>query len=164
MRYRHLLSLFAAVMIALSSAASWATPPQAQDTARRLYDRVMEEFKRRDYEAAMAGFRFFLELHGRSSLAPNAQYWIGECAYRMGRYKEAMTAFTAVVTNYPTSQKLAASTLKIGQSYDKLGDHEQSRLMYERVLTQYPGTPESEQAHKAIDTTTVADHGLAFSQ
>jgi len=49
---------------------------------------VMEEYKHRDYEAALAGFRFFLELHGQSSLAPNAQYWMGECQYRLGRYKE----------------------------------------------------------------------------
>ena len=56
-----------------------APPAQVQDTSRHLYDRVMEEFKHRDYEAALAGFRLFLELHGQTSLAANAQYWVGEC-------------------------------------------------------------------------------------
>ena len=41
----------------------FAAPPQPPDDSRRLYDRVMEEFRHKDYDAALAGFRFFLELH-----------------------------------------------------------------------------------------------------
>jgi tol-pal system protein YbgF len=128
-----------------------AAPAQVQDTSRHLYDRVMEEFKHRDYEAALAGFRLFLELHGQTSLAANAQYWVGECQFRMGRYKEALTAFYNVVSYYPLSPKLAASTLKIGQTYSRLKDHEKARLMYERVVDQYPDSPEAEVARKVIE-------------
>ncbi|MGA6827714.1 tol-pal system protein YbgF [Nitrospira sp. NS4] len=135
----------------LSTTPSLAAPSQLQDTSRRLYDRVMEEFKHRDYEAALAGFRFFIEVHGHSALAANAQYWIGECQYRMGRYKDALTAFYNVVSYYPLSQKLAASTLKIGQTYSKLGDQGKARMMYERVVDQYPDSSEAEVARKAID-------------
>ena len=116
----------------------WAAPSQVQDTSRHLYDRVMEEFKHRDYEAALAGFRLFLELHGQTSLAANAQYWVGECQYRMGRYKEALKAFYNVVSSYPLSPKLASSTLKIGQTYSKLKDHEKARMMFERVQGRIP--------------------------
>ncbi len=125
---------------------------QAKDTSRHLYDRVMEEFKHRDYEAALAGFRFFLELHGHTSLAANAQYWVGECQYRMGRYKEALKSFYNVVSYHPLSPKLAPSTLKIGQTYSKLNDHDKARMMYERVLEQYPDSPEAEIARRAIET------------
>lgn len=129
----------------------WAAPGQVQDTSRHLYDRVMEEFKHRDYEAALAGFRLFLELHGQTSLAANAQYWVGECQYRMGRYREALKAFYNVVSYYPLSPKLAASTLKIGQTYNKLKDQEKARMMFERVVDQYPDSPEAEVARKALD-------------
>ncbi len=128
-----------------------AAPQKAQDTSRHLYDRVMEEFRGRDYEAALAGFRLFLELHSSSALAANAQYWIGECQYRMRRYKDALTSFYNVVSYYPLSQKLPVSTLRIGQTYTKLADHEKARLMYERVIEQYPNSPESELAQKAIE-------------
>lgn len=130
---------------------TFAAPVQVQDTARHLYDRVMEEFKHRDYEAALAGFRLFLELHGQTSLAANAQYWVGECQYRMGRYKEALTSFYNVVSYYPLSPKLAASTLKIGQTYTRLKDHEKARMMYDRVVDEFPDSPEAELARKAID-------------
>jgi tol-pal system protein YbgF len=144
-----LLPILLTTTSSLSNA--WAAPAQVQDTSRHLYDRVMEEFKHRDYEAALAGFRLFLELHGQTSLAANAQYWVGECQFRMGRYKDALKAFYNVVSYYPLSPKLAASTLKIGQTYTKLKDYEKARMMFERVVDQYPDSPEAEVARKALD-------------
>ena len=139
------------VVILFSVIPSLAAQSQMHDTSRRLYDRVMEEFKHRDYEAALAGFRLFIEIHGQSALAANAQYWIGECQYRLGRYKEALNSFYNVVSYYPLSPKLAASTLKIGQTYTRLGDHDKARMMFDRVVDQYPDSSEAELARKAID-------------
>jgi tol-pal system protein YbgF len=145
--------VFSTIMtLGANPSSMWAAPAQVQDTSRHLYDRVMEEFKHRDYEAALAGFRLFLELHGQTSLAANAQYWVGECQYRMGRYKEALKAFYNVVSYYPLSPKLAASTLKIGQTYSKIKDAEKARMMFERVVDQYPDSPEAEVARKALET------------
>lgn len=135
----------------LSANMSIAAPNQMHDTSRRLYDRIMTEFKHREYEAALAGFRLFMELHSQSALAANAQYWIGECQYRMGRYKDALNSFYNVVMNYPLSPKLAASTLKLGQTYTKLGDHDNARVMFDRVVDQYPASSEAELARKAIE-------------
>ena len=124
---------------------------EQQYTSRHLYDRVMEEFKRGDYEAALAGFRFFIELHRESALAANAQYWIGECQYRLGRYKDALTSFYNVRSYNPASPKLAASAFKIGQTYSRLGEYERARLMFDRVLDQYPKGAEAALARKAIN-------------
>ena len=146
-----------AVLFSLNLAV--AAPSTGKDSTRNLYDRVMEEYKHRDYEAALAGFRFFLELHGQSSLAANAQYWMGECQYRLGRYKEALKSFYHVVSYYPLSPKLAASTLKIGQSYTRLKDHEKARTMFERVIDEYPESPEAELARKALDPAPMRDAG-----
>lgn len=132
------------------TAPLFAASANVPDTSRHLYDRVMEEFKHGDYEAALAGFRLFLELHRQSALAANAQYWIGECQYRLGRYKEALTSFSKVGSYDPASPKLAASAFKIGQTYSKLGEHEKARLMFDRVLDQYPNGSEAELARKAL--------------
>lgn len=145
------------IVVLFSLNLAVAAPSNMKDSSRHLYDRVMEEYKHRDYEAALAGFRFFLELHGKSSLAANAQYWVGECQYRLGRYKEALKSFNHVVSYYPFSQKIAASTLKIGQTYTRLKDHENARMMYERVVDQYPESAEAEVARKAIDAASIRD-------
>lgn len=136
------------------TAPSLAASTNVNDTSRHLYDRVMEEFKHGDYEAALSGFRLFIELHRESALAANAQYWIGECQYRLGRYKDALNSFYNVGTYNPVSPKLAASAFKIGQTYTRLGEYERARLMFDRVLDQYPNGAEAELARKAISVMT----------
>jgi tol-pal system protein YbgF len=126
-----------------------------QDTSRHLYDRVMEEFKRGDYEAALAGFKFFIELHRKSALAANAQYWIGECQYRLGRYKDALSSFSNVRSYDPMSQKLAASAYKMGQTYSMLGDYYKARMTFDQVLDHYPDGPEAALARKAIEAISL---------
>jgi tol-pal system protein YbgF len=121
-----------------------------QDTSRHLYDRVMEEFKQGDYEAALAGFRFFIALHPNAALTENAQYWIGECQYRLGRYEDALRSFSSVGSYDPLSQKRPASAFKVGQTYSMLGDYYRARLAFEEVIDQYPGGAEAQLARKAI--------------
>ncbi len=133
---------------------------QTQDASGRLYDRVMEEFRRKDYKAALAGFQLFLELHGQSALAANAYFWIGECQFRLGRYKEALASFYHVMSYYPLSSKLASAAWRIGQAYAKLGDHEKARIMYERVVNDYPDSTEAELARKALETLATKDDVL----
>jgi tol-pal system protein YbgF len=157
-----LISVIASVFLWTTFAT--AAPPQMQDTSRHLYDRVMEEFKHKDYEAALAGFRFFLEIHGQSSLAANAQYWIGECHFRLGHYKDALKSFYDVVSYYPLSPKLAASSLKIGQTYTKMKDYEKANMMYERVVDQYPDSAEAEIARKALDAAAARAEPAAQPQ
>ncbi|HTL62103.1 MAG TPA: tol-pal system protein YbgF [Nitrospira sp.] len=141
-------------MLFLISACWFATPllpasPAVHDSSRQFYDRVMEEFRHGDYEAALAGFRLFIELHRHSSLAASAQYWIGECQYRLGRYADALNSFDTV-RSYPANPKLAASAFKIGQTYSRLGEYKKAREMFDRVLEEYPHGAEAELARKAL--------------
>lgn len=139
----------------------FAAPLQPSDNSRHLYDRVMEEFRHKDYDAALAGFRFFLELHRQSALSANAQYWMGECQYRMGHFKDALESYYNVISYYPLSQKLAASTLKIAQIHARQGDRENAQLMYERVTEQYPDSAEAGVARKALETAAPRSESVA---
>ena len=133
------------------TAPSLAASTNVQDSSRHLYNRVMEEFTHGDYEAALAGFRLFIEVHRQSALAANAQYWIGECQYRLGRYQEALISFYHVRAFNPVSPKLAASVFKIGQTYSRLGDYHKARLMFDRVLDQYSEGAEAHLARQALN-------------
>ncbi|MFO0731690.1 MAG: tol-pal system protein YbgF [Nitrospiraceae bacterium] len=156
-RNRLLTQAFLSLLILGSLAPvsmGFAAQTQVADSSRRLYDRVMEEFRHKDYDAALEGFKLFLEIHGQSALAAHAQYWIGECQYRTGRYKDALGSFYNVISYYPLSQKHAASTLKIGQIYARQGNREKASLMFERVADQYPDSAEAEVARKALDAAS----------
>jgi tol-pal system protein YbgF len=149
----------ALVSMALLTSMLWfpartVSASEPQDVSRHLYDRVMVEFKQGDYEAALAGFRLFIELHRKSALAANAQYWIGECEYRLGRYKDALNSFSNVSSYGALSPKLAASAFKIGQMYF-YGDYYRARLTFDEVLDHYPGGAEAELARKAIHSMSL---------
>ncbi|WP_447973748.1 tol-pal system protein YbgF [Nitrospira sp. Kam-Ns4a] len=137
-------------------AAGLAAPPEADQPARHLYDRVMQEFQRQDYEAALAGFRFFLELHGDSPLAGSAQYWVGECEFRLGRYRDAIAAFERVRARFPKSPKLASALLKSALSHARLGQTRASQALLNRVLVEFPDRPEAQLARQALQSPDFA--------
>ncbi|MGH7233679.1 MAG: tol-pal system protein YbgF [Nitrospiraceae bacterium] len=141
--------LIVLIILVLSPSAVPAAPSKS-DPPKRLYDRVMKEFQERDYEAALAGFRFFLALHAKSPLASSAQYWIGECEFRLGRYREAIQSFELVLSRYPSSPKQASATLKKALTYEKLGQVNESRILLERIAVDFPNTQEAELAKKAL--------------
>ena len=152
-----LVWMFLVLSILWFPSTSSGASPTFPDESQQLYDRVMEEYKHGDYEAALAGFRLFIELHRQSPLSANAQYWIGDCQFRLGRYKEALDSFYNVRAYDPVSPKLAASAFKIGQTYSMLGDYHRARLMFDRVLDQYPNGPEAELARKAMNVMLAKD-------
>ena len=154
---RHLVWTCLIISILAFTAPSLAASTKGQDTSRHLYDRVMEEFTHGDYEAALAGFRLFIEVHRQSPLAANAQYWIGECQYRLGHYHDALDSFYNVRSYNPMSPKLAASAFKIGQTYARLGDYHKARLMFDRVLDQYSEGAEAHLARKALNVMPPRD-------
>jgi len=127
------------------------TTGRSDDPGRQLYDRVMAEVARQHYDAAAAGFRLFLELHPRSPLAPHADYWLGECEYRLGQYQDAIQAFDHALSRVPLDPQLApAAFLRKGTSYAKLGDESRSRNLLELLVVQYPTTQEAVLARQTL--------------
>ena len=70
---------------------------------------------------------------------------------------DALKSFADVMSNYPLSPKLPATTLKIGQTYTKLKDYDMARMMFDRVVDQYPDSAEAELARKAIEEITPSE-------
>jgi tol-pal system protein YbgF len=127
------------------------TSGRPDDPARQFYDRVMAEVTRQHYDAAAAGFRLFLELHPLSPLAPQADYWLGECEYRLGQYQEAIESFDHALSRVPLDPQLApAAFLRKGTSYAKLGDESRSRNLLELLVVQYPTTQEAVLARQTL--------------
>jgi tol-pal system protein YbgF len=71
-------------------------------------------------------------------LAPNARYWLGECYYAQGRFREAADEFQRCADDYPQTDKAADSLLKLSFSYDRLGDGPRAMSALDRLLGQYP--------------------------
>ncbi|HHK74463.1 MAG TPA: tol-pal system protein YbgF [Rhizobiales bacterium] len=84
------------------------------------YDQAYGLILRRDYKGAQRAFKAFLENYGNSSLAGNAQYWLGESYYARRQYRQAADAFLLGYTKYAKSGKAPGSLLKLGMTLFRL--------------------------------------------
>jgi tol-pal system protein YbgF len=85
-------------------------------------------------------FQEFLQQYPNGRYAPNADYWIGECLYAQGKYREALDYFQRVNANYPKHHKNADALLKAGMTMNRLGDKEGAKQMYRTLLAAFPNS------------------------
>lgn len=105
---------------------------------------------KKDYDTAITQFDDFLRTYPSSSLASNAQYWIGEGYFAKGEYKRAINEFQKVTDQYPKSEKVCASVLKQGIAFLELKDIESAKLFLTDVTKRCPKTKEATQARTRL--------------
>ncbi|MBI4402341.1 MAG: tol-pal system protein YbgF [Nitrospirae bacterium] len=118
----------------------------AGDSDKDAYEQALNAFKQGDLDGAMKGFSGFLVQHPASRLAPNAQYWLGECYYGKKEFEQAIEAFDRVKLDYPTSDKVPAALLKKGFAYLALKDQKRASSALRQVVDAYPKSPEAGKA------------------
>jgi len=97
--------------------------------------------QQRRYDDAAKAFSVFLKKYPNDSLAPNAQYWLGEANYVSQNNAEAQKAFELVVSRYPDSTKAPGALFKIGRLQQAAGKSNSARASFEKVLKDYPDSP-----------------------
>lgn len=90
--------------------------------------------------AALKAFKSFIKDYPKSSLVPNAWYWMAETHYVNGEYKQAIGNFREVIKNYPNSAKTPNAFLKVGYAQYALGEYSKARSTFKAVMSKYPGT------------------------
>src|SRR2546429_934754 len=57
-------------------------------------------------------FQDYLKYYGKTDLASNAQFYVGEIAYKQRNYQQAIAEYDKVLSNYPKSFKMAPALLQ----------------------------------------------------
>lgn len=136
-------------VVAAPGAATAATGNGAANTAaieQRAYDVALDQFKARNYAAAIASFNAFVKSYGKSPLAPSAHYWIGNSQFALKDYRAAIATQRQLVAAFPGNSKVPDALLNIATSQFELGDAAASRRTLEELIAKYP---QSEAAAKA---------------
>ncbi|MFA5073034.1 MAG: tol-pal system protein YbgF [Nitrospirota bacterium] len=108
-----------------------------------LYRQAKNDFDKKDYDLALAGFQNYLARFPKASQADKAQYWVGECYYVKKNFDKAIDAFSKVITSYPNSDKVAGAKLKIGYSYLNERNNSKARDYLNKVIKEHPTSKES---------------------
>jgi len=131
---------------------SYITPGSggvASESYKAEYQRALNLFHERKYRDALEAFERLLAMDMNNDYSDNAQYWIGECYYAMGRYREAILAFEKVFT-FRYSNKNDYAQFKIGQCYFMLGDKQRARQEFQVLLDNYPDSELVQRANEYL--------------
>ena len=112
--------------------------PQGDDRAN--YQAAFDLLKDGKYPEAISGFQQFLVTFPTSTLADNAQYWLGEAHYVTKQYPDALRDFRTVIEKYPESRKIPDALLKIGYCNYELKNWTEARSALSQVVQRFGDT------------------------
>lgn len=101
------------------------------------YQTAREQYGEHRYSEALDLFAEVVQTAPDNQWADNAQYWMGECYYGMGKYQQALTEFTKVFA-FRKTEKADDAQLKIARCYQALGQKEKALAAFQKVLDDFP--------------------------
>ena len=127
-------------------------PPQAQaPPLADTYQAAVRDYNAARYDVAAGEFQDVLHYYPLDDLAGNAQFYLGEIAYRQQNYSDAISSYNAVLEGFPGSPKAPAAQLRKGlallQTNKKDAGIRELRLLIQR----HPQTPEAAQARSKLN-------------
>jgi tol-pal system protein YbgF len=127
------------------------SPPESEEV--RAYREAYAAWRSDRHTECIDRFRKFLQTYPASDYADDAAFWMADCHYKQGDYKNAVLRFDDVVRNYPGGNKAPDALYRQGESLLKLGPgfHEAAKRAFERVIKEYPDSARAREARKQIE-------------
>jgi tol-pal system protein YbgF len=119
-------------------------------TPTSAFNLAYNDYLNSKYELAVAGFQRFAKDFPGTSLAPNAQYWLGESYYNMKEYGRAIQTFESLLAEHPGNEKAPAALYKLGLATAETGDLVKSKRSLKRVLEEFPTSDEAKLAKNKL--------------
>jgi tol-pal system protein YbgF len=124
------------------TAATVSAPatPAAGAAEEGLYQKNLKLLQQARFADAIKGFKSFLKQYPNSTLAGNAQFWMGEAYYQNNDFDTALVSFKKVLKDYPASNKVADAMAKVGYCQYELQQWKSARETLNAVVQKYPGS------------------------
>ena len=116
----------------------------------KAYQAALDQFKLGNYSLAVAAMQGFLVTYPNSSLAANAQYWIGMAHSGQRDYKSAIAAQRKLLTSWPDSPKAPDAMLSIASAQETMGDRASARKTLEELIAKYPASSSAASAKQRL--------------
>jgi len=123
---------------------------QVSSMEQEFYQSAFHLLQNQQIDPAIFKFDEFLRQFPSSPLAPNAQYWKGECYYSSQQYESAIREFELVLKHYPTDEKAPAALLKIGYGYLGMNNPLLARNAFRELVRLFPNSSESTKAYTKL--------------
>jgi tol-pal system protein YbgF len=98
------------------------------------------------YDVAAGEFQDVLHYYPLDDLAGNANFYLGEMAYRQKNYPDAIKSYNAVLEGFSGSAKAPAAQLRKGLALLQEGKKDAGIHELRLLIQRHPQTPEATQA------------------
>jgi tol-pal system protein YbgF len=125
-----------------------AQPAPAQLPPEDVYRTALNDYTKGNYDLAISGFRTYIQNYPKTSLVPNAQYWLGESYYSQKNYAQAIEEFEVVIRDYPDNPKVPSALFKQGDALLLMGDSKRATAVLCELIGKYGKTREARLARE----------------
>jgi tol-pal system protein YbgF len=136
---------------AAAPAPQAATAPATPDETRE-YEAAQSQRRIGNYQGAITAFQSFVAQHPKSSLAPRAQYWIGDSYFNLRDYKNAIASQQKLIASYGDSSSVPDALLNIASSQLEQGETAAARKTMDGLVSRYPSSEAAEKAKRRLAT------------
>ena len=116
----------------------------------RDYEAALNQFKAAKYKEASWGFSAFVQKYPDSTLAPNAQFWLGNAFIAQRNCAKAIEAHSVVTTKYADSAKAPDSWLAMATCQQEMGNAAAAKRSLETLVAKYPNAPAADTARDRL--------------
>jgi tol-pal system protein YbgF len=126
--------------------------PQTRDeaAAEAPYKDAFDTFHKGMYADATQKFTAFVEAYPKSSLVPNALFWLGESYMIQRDYDKAILNFQELLDKYPKTDMAPKALLSQADAFAGLKDKKSSLTVLKKIIELYPKTEEAAIAERKV--------------
>ena len=126
------------------------TPP-----LKETFQAGVRDYNAARYEVAAGEFQDVLHYYPLDEMAGNAQFYLGEIAYRQKNFSGAVKAYNAVLEGFPGSPKAPAAHLRKSLALLQMDKKEAAITELRLLIRRHPQTPEAAQARAKLSALGV---------
>jgi tol-pal system protein YbgF len=130
-----------------------AAEAEASPAETKAYTAALDQFKLGNYALAVSAMQGFMVTYPNSSLAPNAQYWIGMAHSGQRDYKSAIAAQRKLLAAWPDNPKAPDAMLSIASAQETMGAKGEAQKTLQELIARYPGSSASVSARQRLAAT-----------
>ena len=132
--------------VAPSQGPGAAVPPLQQ-----TYQAGLRDYNSATYELANNEFGDVAKYYPQDDLAGNAHFYMGEIAYRQGKYSLAIKHYDVELEQFAGNPKAPAAQLRKGESLMESQQREAGAQELRSLIQRYPQTPEAAEARSKLN-------------
>lgn len=132
------------------TAAAASTTATVSVDENEAYERAQGQRRIGNYQGAITAFQGFVAKYPKSTLAPRAQYWIGDSYFNLRDFKNAIASQQKLLASYPDSASVPDALLNMASSQLEAGDTATARKTMDSLIARYPSSEAAEKARRRV--------------